>query len=151
MNFLRGGDFAGAAIPEGWFTWQADDSHGATVCADGRLAISAASEAVAGFLVETKPGVLLAARLRVRTTGAGQGALTIRWKTADGKWTAMQHDARYFPTAPADTDGWCEITGVVEVPKNAGQAVFMASVASQLRAHDRCEFDDAELVVVPQE
>ena len=151
VNLLRGGDFAGAVIPEGWFTWQADDSHGATVCADGRLAISAASEAVAGFLVEATPGALLAARLRVKTTGAGQGALAIRWKTADGKWTAMEHDARYFPTAPADADGWCEITGVVEVPKTAGQAVFMAIVASQLRAQDRCEFDDAELVIVPQE
>ncbi len=151
VNLLRGGDFAGDALPEGWFAWQADGSRGTTVCADGRLAISAASEAVAGFLAETKPGALLAARLRVKVTGAGQGALAIRWKTSDGKWTAMQHDARFFPTTPADANGWRKITGLVEVPRGAGQAAFMAAVASQLSADDRCEFDDAELVKVPRD
>ena len=149
VNLLPGGDFSGDALPAGWFAWQADDSRGTTVCADGRLVVSGASESVRGFIAEAKPGALLAARLRVKITGAGQGALAIRWKTADGKWTAMQHDARFFPTAPPDAQGWCEITGLVEVPRGAGQAVFMAIVTSQHGAGDRCEFDDAELAELP--
>ena len=150
-NALRNGDFAKAsnAAPEGWFTWQASGSHGTIACADGRLTISNAGEAVAGIIAETKPGTLLAVRLRVKSTGRGQGALAIGWKTSDGKWTAQAHNAKFFPTGPADTDGWREITGLVEVPSGAGQIIFMPSAAAQLTASDRCDFDDAELVAIP--
>jgi hypothetical protein len=154
-NLLRNGDFAKAQpkgdSPEGWFTWQHEQSSGTFTCADGQLAIVGASEAVVGIITETKPGALLAARLRVKSTGRGQGALAIGWKTTDGKWTAHSHNAKFFPTGPADTSGWNEITGVFEVPAGAGQLVFMPSAASQLNAEDRCEFDDAELVAVPLE
>lgn len=153
QNLLSNGDFAQAQTkddaPEGWFTWQDDQSHGVFVCAEGRVSISSAGEAVVGILAETKPGTLLAARLRVKSTGRGQGALAIGWKTSDGKWTAHAHNAKFFPTGPAGTDDWREITGLVEVPSGAGQIVFMASAAAQLTASDRCEFDDAELVAVP--
>ena len=152
-SLLRNGDFTKAQAkgdaPDGWFTWQADNSHGVISCADGHLTISGAGEAVVGFIAETKPGTLLAARLRVKCTGRGQGALAIGWKTSDGKWTAHAHNAKLFPTGPADAEGWREITGLVEVPLGAGQLVFMASAASQMSAPDRCEFDDAELVAVP--
>lgn len=102
-----------------------------------------------GFITETKPGTLLAARLRVKSTGRGQGALAIGWKTSEGKWTATAHNAKFFPTGPADAESWREITGLVEAPAGAGQIVFMASAASQMSAGDCCEFDDAELVPVP--
>ena len=88
-------------------------------------------------------------RLRVKSTGRGQGALAIGWKTSDGKWTAHAHNEKFFPTGPADADGWREITGLVEAPPSAGQVVFIASAAAQLTASDRCEFDNAELVAVP--
>ncbi len=152
-TLLRNGDFtlarAKGDAPDGWFTWQADGSHGVIACADGRLVISTASEAVAGFIAGVKPGALLAARLRVKSTGRGQGALAIGWKTSEGKWTAYAHNAKFFPTGPADTEGWREITGLVEAPPNAGQIVFMAFVASQMSDRDRCEFDAAELASLP--
>ena len=152
-NLLRNGDFTQAYAkgdaPNGWFTWQADNSHGTIACADGRLAISSAVDAVAGFIAETKPGTLFAARLRVRSAGRGHGALAIHWKTSEGKWTAWAHNAMFFPTGPADAEGWHEIIGLIEAPPSAGQIVFMASAASQLSDRDRCEFDDAELVQVP--
>ncbi len=152
-NLLRNGDFAKAQAkgeaPDGWFAWQDDHSHGVIACADGRVTISSASEAVVGIVAETKPGTLLAARLRVKPAGRGQGGLTIGWKTSDGHWTAHAHNAKFFPSGPADADGWREITGLIEVPSGAGHIVFMASAAAQFTASDRCEFDDAELVIVP--
>lgn len=151
-NLLRNGDFAKAQAkgdaPDGWFTWQHDLSHGVIACADGRVSISSASEAVVGIAAKTTPGTLLAARLRVKSTGRGQGALAIGWKTSDGKWIAHAYNAKFFPTGPAGADGWREITGLIEVPTGAGQIVFMASAAAQFTASDRCEFDDAELVAV---
>jgi hypothetical protein len=47
---------------------------------------------------------------------------------------------------PADAAGWREIVGLVEVPEEAGQMVFMLGVQSQLSAADRCWFDDAVVV-----
>ncbi len=152
-NLLSNGEFTKAhaqgEAPDGWFTWQEDQSHGVITCADGRISISSAGEAVVGIKAKTKPGTLLAARLRVKSTGRGQGALAIGWNTSDGKWTAHAHNARFFPTGPADADDWREITALIEGPSGAGQIVFMASATAQLTASDRCEFDDAELVAVP--
>ena len=101
------------------------------------------------MIAKTKPGTLLAARLRVKSHGRGQGALTIGWNTSNGEWTAFAHNAKFYPTGPADASGWREITALIEVPLGAGQIVFMASAAAQLTADDRCEFDDAELVTIP--
>ena len=152
-NLLRDGHFTQTRphgeVPEGWFTWQADNSHGTIACADGRLAISGANEAVVGFVAETKPGTLLAAHLRVKTTGRGQGVLALGWKTGEGKWTAQARNARFFPVGSADATGWREITGLVETPRGAGQVVFMVSATAQLGPNDHCEFDDAELVLIP--
>ena len=152
-NLLRNGDFAKAQAdgeaPEGWFAWQDDHSHGVIACADGRVTISNAGDAVVGIRAKTKPGTLLAARLRVKSHGRGQGALTIGWNTSNGEWTAFAHNAKFYPTGPADASGWREITALIEVPLGAGQIVFMASAAAQLTADDRREFDDAELVTIP--
>jgi hypothetical protein len=150
-NLLSNGDFAKANsnTPDGWFTWQPDDSHGTIICADSRLTIGNASEACVGYIVETKPGAILAAHLRLKVTGVGQGSLVIGWKTSDGKWTAHAQNARFFPREPADADDWREINAVIEVPPTAGRIVFMASASAQTNERDRCEFDNAELVAVP--
>ena len=126
-NLLTNGDFSKAAgnAPEGWFTWQDDKtSHGTFACAAGRVEIRGAAEAVTGFVAKTEPGALLAARLRVKSDGRGFGALSIGWKTAEGKWTGHEHDARFVATAPPAADGWREIAGLVEVPRGAAQVVF---------------------------
>ena len=149
-NVLQNGDFTrgGKTAPDGWFTWQADDSHGTVACAEGRLSISGAGDAAVGCMVETRPGTLFAARLRVKGTGHGQGALSIGWKTSDGKWTAQTHNARFFPSGPPDAEGWCDIVGLVQAPPTSGQIVFMAVVVAQVSADDQCAFDDAELVAI---
>ena len=149
-NLLANADFAktDGKAPTGWFTWQSDDSHGTFACADGRAEIRGAKEAVVGFIARTEPGAVLAVRLRVKGEGRGLGALSIGWKTPDGKWTAHAHNARFLPSAPLAADGWQEITGLVEVPRDAGQLVFMAAASAQTGERDCCSFKDAVLTVV---
>ncbi len=150
-NLLTNADFSKAEgnAPEGWFTWQADGSHGAFSCADGRVEIRGAKEAVVGFIAKVEPGAVLAVRLRVKCAGRGLGALSIGWKTTDGKWTASAHNRRFVAASPPAVDGWQEITGLVEVPRTATRLVFMPSAGSQLGESDRATFTDAALTLVP--
>ena len=154
-NLLYNGDFSEVADtngpPKEWFIWQAENSHGLITCADGHVSMGNVLDGVVGYSVKTKPGTILALRLRVRSKGFGQGFLAIGWKTMDGNWTASPRNVHLFPTGPASPEGWLEITGLVEAPDTSGQVVFMASASSQLSAGDRCEFDDAELVEVPHD
>ena len=150
-NLLKNGSFTDASkstAPDGWFTWQAAGSKGAIACADGRLAVTAASDAAIGLAVPTRPGTVLAARLRIRSAGHGQAALLLRWQTADSAWTAVKSDALFLPTGPPGADGWTTVTGVVEAPAGVGRIVVLATARGQLSPEDRCEFDDAELVEV---
>jgi hypothetical protein len=150
-NLLPNADFSktDGEVPEGWFTWQNDESHGVTSCADGRVEIRGAADAVVGYVANTTPGALLAVRLRVKSSGAGLGALNIGWKTADGDWTARARNARFVPSIAPDAEGWREITAVIEVPPEAGQVIFMPAASGQWRETDFCLFSDPELIVVP--
>lgn len=146
-NLLANAAFAKSAgsAPAGWFTWQDDASHGTFSCADGRAIIRGAKQAVVGTSSKAAPGEVLAVRLRVRSEGRGFGALSIGWKTADGKWTAHAFNARFVPTAAPGADGWQEIHGLVEVPSGAGQVIFMAGANAQAGESDVCSFKDAVL------
>ena len=152
-NLLPDGDFAqtDGKAPTGWFTWQEEDSTGAFQCANGQLKISDAKSAVAGCLVKVAPGEVYAVRLRVKSQGRGLGALSIGWKTADSKWTAQSYNASFVASAPPDAQGWQNITGLVEVPRGAGQIVFMTSASAQQSQNDHSTFADALLVLVPLE
>jgi hypothetical protein len=150
-NLLANADFikTDGKSPDGWFTWQADDSHGSFACADGCAIIRGAKQAVVGLGVKTEPGAVLAARLRAKTTGRGLAALSIGWKTADGKWTAHACNARFVAAAPTTSDGWQEIHGRVEVPPGASQLMFMAAADGQTGESDTCVFKGAVLTPVP--
>ena len=134
--------------PVGWFTWQSDDSHGTFACPDGHAEIRGAKEAVVGFSAKIEPGAVLAVRLRLKSEGRGLGALSIGWKTSDGKWTAHAQNGRFLPSAQPAADGWQEITALVEVPSGTGQLVFMAVASGQASSSDSCLFDDAALTLV---
>ena len=149
-NLLANADFArtDGKAPAGWFTWQDDDSHGTFACTNGCAIIRGAKQAVVGMGVKTEPSAVLAVRLRVKTTGRGLAALSIGWKTADGKWTAHARNARFVPSAPPAADGWQEIHGLVEVPAGAGQLMFMAAASGQAGESDACSFKTALLTPV---
>jgi hypothetical protein len=152
-NLLTNADFSriDGNLPAGWFAWQAADSHGVTTCADGRVEIRAAGDAVVGCVVNTFPGTALAARLRVKSAGSGLASLNLGWKTADGQWTTRSQQARFTATTAPDADGWRDITALVEVPREAGQVVFMAAASGQWRETDTCQFIAPVLMAVPAE
>lgn len=148
-NVLPNAEFEKTAgtSPEGWFTWQADDSHGDFACARGIAEVRGARHGVFGCTVKTRPGAVFAARLRARTHGHATAALAIGWKTADGKWTAHDRNARFVATR-TDAEGWQEISHLVEVPPDAGQLVFTAAAHGSASPEDRCEFDKAALILI---
>ena len=150
-NLLPNGDFAqtDGKAPKGWFTWQEEDSTGVFQCANGQLKISGAKEAVAGYILKVAPGEVYAVRSRVKSQGRGLGAIGIGWKTSDGKWTARPYNASFVASTPPDAAGWQTITGLVEVPRGAGEIVFMTAASAQQSQDDVCAFADAQLVLVP--
>jgi len=146
-NLLDNVDFlkTDGKSPADWFTWQDDGSHGTFACADGCAVIRGAKQAVVGTIVRAKPGDVLAARLRVRTAGRGLAALSIGWKTADGKWTAYARNVRLVAGPSSGSENWQDIHGLVEVPPDVGQIVFMAATDGQAGNSDACWFKDPAL------
>jgi hypothetical protein len=104
---------------------------------------------VFGQTVVVKPGESYALAARIRTTGRGTASLVIGWKTSEGRWTAHDHRGTFVPPQAAGNGDWQEITGLIQVPPDAGQLIFMLSTQGQFRETDRAEFDDARLVQVP--
>ncbi len=151
-NMLTNGDFSQAPAPdgppEGWWQWQDDSSHGQVSSAEGQVELRGVLDGVVGCLTAVQPGHSYAVRLRVKTEGLGLASLNIGWKDADGAWTAHAQNRRLVGAEPADATGWREIIGLVEVPPEAGQLVFMAGASNQLGDADRSWFDDATLVEV---
>jgi hypothetical protein len=148
-NLLENGDFTEAPEPDGpptgWWQWQADGSDGQVSSAEGPVELRGVLDGCVGCLTPVQPGRLYAVRLRVKTEGRGLASLNIGWKDADGAWTAHARNRRLVGAEPADATGWREIVGLVEVPPEAGQLVFMAGASGQLTEADRCWFDDAAL------
>lgn len=151
-NLLDNGDFAQAPAPEGpptgWWQWQAETSHGRVTSAEGRVELRAVLDGCVGRLTAVQPGRTYAVHLRVKSQGHGLASLGIGWKTAAGAWTAQAQNRRLLGADPADAAGWREIVGLVEVPAEAGQLVFMAAANAQLSDADRCWFDAAAVVEV---
>jgi hypothetical protein len=149
-NLLPNGDFTRTSAPdvppEGWWQWQADNSHGQVGSPDGQVELRGVREGVAGCEVAVKPGGVYAVRVRVRSEGRGLASLALGWKTAGGAWTAHSGNRRLVAADPPDAAGWREIVGLVEVPEEAGQMIVMLGAQGQLSQADRCWFDDAVVV-----
>jgi hypothetical protein len=149
-NLLQNGDFAQAPSPDGpptgWWDWQDDSSHGRVSSAEGQVELRGVLDGCVGCLTPVQPGHAYAVRLRVKSQGRGLASLGLGWKTAAGAWTASAQNRRLIGAGPADATGWREIVGLVEVPAEAGQLVFMAAASAQLSEADRCWFAAAALI-----
>jgi hypothetical protein len=153
-NLLENGDFARLpapdAPPEGWFQWQDDNSHGRVTSAGGQVELRSVLNGVVGRATAVQPGHAYAVRLRVKCQGRGLASLSIGWKNAAGAWTAHPQNRRLVGSAAADAAGWREIVGLVEVPAEASQMIFMAAASAQTRDADRCWFRDAAVTEIPE-
>ena len=153
-NRLANGDFAKEGkegLPDGWRTWQRDDSRG-TARRDPPVADanqpatatwSAAAEAHFGQDLAVKAGESYALGTRVKFSGQGIAVLKIGWKDAKGLWTAQDATVLVPPEGAPDADGWHDLAAVVRVPSGATQLVFMLGTEGQLTADDRVQFSRA--------
>ncbi len=136
-----------ASPPAGWGVWQEESSEGDLLwdrtVGDG----AARAVGVAGgcFLQShaVEPRGRYAVAARVRTQGAGDTWLRVRWQTADSRWTAEIKDGLFFAQALAE-DGWREVFGVVEVPEEAGRLAILLGVGNQASDDDIAWFDGVE-------
>jgi len=65
--------------------------------------------------------------------------LTIRWQTAEQKWT-HEVDDRTFVFQQGQSE-WTKALGVVTVPNDVGRLVILLNVAGQVADADVCWFD----------
>jgi hypothetical protein len=133
-------------LPQKWWTWQDDQSHGQFTTRDGAACLTQMANGCFGQIVPVKPGERYALSARVRKTGKGVPTVSVRWKTPEQRWTAESLDQRL---TPAQRDGWNELVTLVQVPEGVGHLVVLLGVAQQTAAADLAEFDDVRLVRMP--
>jgi hypothetical protein len=135
-------------VPKEYGSWQEDDSHGTfaldtTVARSGRASGRIAGVKGGCFIqtVPAKPGEQYAIEAYFRNRGASAGHVTIRWQTAEGRWTREDRDT-FLHLSPADATGWERAFGAVEVPPGAGRLIVLLSAGNQQAESDACWFDD---------
>jgi hypothetical protein len=160
-NLLENGDFSSAAgpprkdsdsnvLPEAWSSWQDQGSKGtfawdpaAGDAEKGAARLQGVHQGCYLQAVEVKPGERYAVEVARRLEGKGDALLTVRWQTAEGRWTAEARDVPIPCSSSRET--WGSHFGAVEVPEGAGRLVLLLLVHAQEGDEDRAWFDDAGL------
>lgn len=137
-----------AGGPKDWWTWQDDRSHGSFTNMEGTAILAGMDNGVFGQTVPVRPGETYALAARVKTTGRGVANISIGWKTAEGRWTASSSQGVFVPPSSTGAADWQDIAGLIQVPPEAGQLIFMLSAQGQFQFADRACFDEARLVQV---
>jgi len=145
--------------PVGFGVWQKEDSKGSLTW-DRQDGVNGSGAAMASgvthgcFIQEhtTNPGQTYAIRVLTRATGKGSPSVVVRWKDADGRWTAEMQDRQYVPAGtgqgPAKSTvekNWQEVFGAFRVPESVGRIVILLNVIGQQKPDDKMWFDNLEL------
>ncbi len=143
----------GGTMPPGWSAWQDEKHATGTFAWDATVgggSARATKVAWGCFLqrLAAAPGEIFAVSADCRVKGTAVSGVTIRWQTADGKWT-HEGDDRPFAFKPGAGD-WKTTFGVVTVPADAGQLVLLLDVRGQLSDEDVCWFDNIEVYRLTQ-
>ncbi len=154
-NLLANGDFSAVqnGKPVGWGNWQDEkESHGKFSGDESIGAGGNGSACLSGVQhgcwvqgVNAPPGRRFLVTAKVRQSGSGSPSLTVRWQTAEGKWTAESRDVRFAPAA-GEASAWREIIGSVKVPEGAGRLVVLLGAGGQNKPEDRIWYDDAAVI-----
>jgi len=152
-NLLLNADFStppakGSSMPTGWSAWQDEKHVTGTFAWDQTVGggCARATKVSWGCFIQkisAAPGETYAVQAHCRTHGATLPAVTIRWQTAQDKWT-HEVDDRTFTFKPG-TGEWKTAFGVVTVPPGAGKLVVLLDVHGQQTDADVCWFDNVEL------
>ena len=136
------------AKPPGWSAWQ-DEKHPTgkfdwdEVIGGGSARATKVSRGCFIQKVPAAPGDAFIVQADCRTKGDSSPGLTIRWQTADGKWTHEIDDKSFvFKSGSGD---WKKVSGVVTVPPDTGQLVVLLDIRNQQTDDDVCWFDHLEI------
>ena len=100
--------------------------------------------------IPVTPGERWFVSIWARSTGSREQTprLLVRWRDADGAWTA--NEAGLHVDGEGGSDGWQQLMVVATVPDGAGQAVLLPAATGQ-RPGDVVILDDARAVRLPDE
>jgi hypothetical protein len=125
-NLLRDVEFASSDGGRGpWFVWQGTDSKGKSNASDKGVVLTAMENGAFSQTIAVKPAELYAVGARVKSTGAGDVGVLINWQNSARKWIAIAHRVEFAPTQPPDPENWRQIAGLVRVPPDASNLVFL--------------------------
>lgn len=148
------------ATPAGWHAWQTDNSKGTFTwdrqsgAPGGPPGAGRIAGVTDGCLIQdyhAKPGEYYAISALQRVAGKGQGAIRVRWQTADGKWIHETEDVLIYPspTAKPASGEWVRLFGVARVPDGVGRMVVLLGASGQSAASDVIWYDDVEVHKLP--
>lgn len=145
---------SGQTLPPAWSAWQHEKDPAGTFDWDGTVGDGSARARKVkwGCFIQTlpaAPGQIFAVQADCRSNGSTAPAMTVRWQTADHKWT-HEADDRTFAFASGG-DGWKRAFGVVQVPPDVGRLVMLLDVRGQETADDVCWFDNVEVFRLPDQ
>lgn len=150
-NRLKNGSFAAKAssgLPEHWWTWQDDNSKGEFDLDAQSARLRGVSAGCFGQdLQSAKPDEVYVVSARCRGEGSGTASIRIRWKDAQGRWTAEDRDVSIPPSPAAKPGDWQELIGLARVPESAAELVILLSTSGQRTPSDAAWFDD--VIVAP--
>jgi len=137
-----------ATLPLGWAAWQDEKNPTGKFTWDdtvGNGSARATRVAQGCFIQKTSaaPGQVFVVQANCRATGASSPGVTIRWQTADGRWTQEVNDCP-FAFQPGAGE-WKTTFGVATVPAGVGQLVVLLNVRNQKTDDDVCWFDNVEV------
>lgn len=153
----EGEDWVTTNTPPGWskwdidgaaarLTWEQSGGHTEPRC------VKATGVRNGCFIqpIAVRPGEQYLASVWVRSIGSTRGVpqLVVRWRDAEGKWTANEH----MHSAPGEggADCWQELIVVFTVPEGAAQAVLLPGAKDQ-EAGDVVYFDDVRVIRLPDD
>ncbi|MBI5835021.1 MAG: hypothetical protein HZB16_22180 [Armatimonadetes bacterium] len=145
---LAQGPAADQTLPTGWSAWQYEKEPTGTFAWDktvGDGSARATKVTWGCFLqgVEAQPGAVYLVEARCRRQGSGSPALTVRWQTAEHRWT-REPDDRTFAFGAA-VDGWQFARGVVTAPDGIGRLVVLLDIRGQRDDQSQVWFDAVRL------
>ncbi|HUS81042.1 MAG TPA: DUF4838 domain-containing protein, partial [Armatimonadota bacterium] len=153
----EGLDWVATATPPGWAKWEIDGANErltweAAGGRDGPRCVKATGVRNGCFIqsVTVQPGQSWFASIWVRSTGSAQAVpqLVLRWRDADGVWTA--NEKMLHVAGEGGADRWQQLMLVFTVPEEAGQAVLLPGASDQL-PEDTALFDDVRMVRLPDD
>jgi hypothetical protein len=125
-NLLKDVSFVAGA----WSTWQDSGSKGTASLTGGVAQLTGTQYGSIGQSVPVKPEQAYLVSVKVKRGGHGTASLLINWRN-NRKFVAQNEIVEFAPTDSPDAGGWHSISGLVIVPAEANELMFLCIARGQ--------------------